>query len=65
MSRYKARREENLSRQDVVLFSFAKAIGHHGLDNFIEGVQQRYNTNITPEYAAELLTRAGYEAVKD
>lgn len=57
---YKARRAECLARQDSALLDFAKRIGHHGQADFIESVRQRYNMAITPEYAADLLSRAGF-----
>ncbi len=57
---YKARRADCLARQDAALLDFAKRIGHHGQADFIEAARQRYSIALTPEYAADLLLRAGF-----
>jgi hypothetical protein len=53
-----------LVQQDAVLANFAKAIGHHGVSNFIESVRQREHMAITDDYARDLLSRAGYASPK-
>lgn len=52
-------------RLEAALLSDAKRFGHHGVANFIEVARQRENAAITPEYARELLSRAGYPDAKD
>jgi hypothetical protein len=59
-ARRRAERKVTLARQDAVLLDFAKRIGHHGHADFVEAVRQRYNMGLTPEYAKDLLARAGY-----
>ena len=57
---YKERIAASKARLDVELVGFARAIGHHGVSNFIVAARQRTNAAITPEYARDLLSRGGY-----
>jgi hypothetical protein len=58
---YKTRIAISKEHLDIELLNFARKIGHYGLTNFIEAARQRCHTAITPEYAADLLNRAGFK----
>lgn len=62
---YKQRIAASKARLDNELVNFARAIGHHGVANFIESARQRCHVAITPEYARDLLARGGYPNPKD
>ena len=63
-SNYKANIAQSKARLDRELENFARAIGHHGVANFIESARQRCHTAITADYARDLLARAGHPAPK-
>ena len=61
---YKDRISDSKARLDTELVNFARAIGHHGVANFIESARQRCHVGITEDYARDLLSRGGYSEPK-
>ncbi|AEI71130.1 hypothetical protein [EBPR siphovirus 5] len=57
---YRNRRAVCPAHQDAEFLECAKKIGHHGVANFTEAMRQRANVSLTPEYARDLLSRAGF-----
>lgn len=53
-------RASNTARLDAELVNIARAVGHHGVNNFVETVRQRCHVALTDEYAADLLVRGGH-----
>jgi len=57
---YKARIAASKAHLDGELVNFARGIGHHGVADFIKATRQRCKTQITEDYARDILSRAGY-----